>query len=604
MLSAGLMLTSTITALGFFLNTWGNPFSEYSITWFSVGGQVVEFSISIHATTLLLFMLVTFISFLVHLYSIGYMVDDGGERRYFAMLGFFTFSMLGLVMSGNLLQLFFFWELVSISSYFLIGHWREKEKAASAATKAFVMNRIGDAGFLIGLALLWTQTHTLSIAELATFSSDSVESLGAIGFCIFLGVMGKSAQFPLLTWLPDAMEGPTPVSALIHAATMVAAGVFLLVRVHFLFTSEVLAVIAVTGAITSIFGAWHALRQFDIKKILAYSTLSQLGLMVMAFGAGAWAESLLHLYTHAFFKACLFLCAGAIIHSLHLAKPGNFDAQDIRNMGGLRKLMPNVFIAFLLAASALAGIPLFSGFISKEAMLGAIFESAISSQSILAWMLTVVFLVVSFLTVAYTVRLVLSVFFGKFRAASEIAEVPRTPSVMVLPIAILSLFSVWLVASFNPFHPDSWILRELNVDQASPTVWITILSLAGIITTLIYSYSRFKHGLGTESSNPAWLDKVYQRLLMKPLVSFSKRTERGDRKWIDATLHGLVYAQVGFAFIITWFDRYIVDGAVGFTAKTARGSGYIFRSMATGTIQGYLLWAVMSLVIFLFWMLK
>lgn len=599
-LSTSFLFAAATSALLFAYQNWALPVIEYSSTWWTVGNSEIDFTVAVNPTTLLLFALVPFISFLVHVYSMGYMVDDAAVQRYFAMLGFFTFAMLGLVISGNLLQMFFFWELVGISSYFLIGHWRTKEKAAAAATKAFLMNRVGDAGFLVGLALIWAYTNTLDISSLS-LSSIAPNMQTLIGLCLFLGVVGKSAQFPLLTWLPDAMEGPTPVSALIHAATMVAAGVFLLIRVHFIFTPTALSIIALTGAITSVYGAWHALRHFDIKKILAYSTLSQLGLMVMAVGAGAWAESLLHLFTHAFFKACLFLCAGAIIHSLHVATPVDFDPQDIRNMGGLRKHMPNVFIAFSLSAAALAGLPFFSGFVSKEAILATLVRQA-ETGGAAAWLWMVVFLVVSFLTVCYTFRAVFTIFFGEFRAIHVIREVPRTPSIMVFAISILSLLSLWFVAAPFPYHSDSWILSRLS-EPHSMAGWMTGLSVAWILLALIFSYFIRNFKFSSSDMKPSWIDRFYQRVFVQPLFTFSRATERTDRKWIDGALHMLTYTQVSLAFITAWFDRNVVDGTVHFTATAASGLGSFIRSFGGGSIQGYLRWAVMVLVIFLFWML-
>ena len=291
---------------------------------------------------LIMVVVVSFVSFFVHVYSIGYMANDSALPRYFALLGFFTFAMLGLVMSGNLLVAFCFWELVGFGSYRLIGHWHEKLSAAKASTKSFIINRLGDLGFLIGMMILWSWTGNL---EISTFDFSGVPTfwMTAAGICIFMGVIGKSAQFPLFHWLPDAMEGPTPVSALIHAATMVAAGVFLLIRIAVLFNADALIVISIIGAITTILGALGALFQFDIKKILAYSTISQLGFMVMAIGAGAAQGGFMHLLHHAFFKAGLFLGAGAIIHAMHQAYHYNavpVDVQDIRNLGGLRKKLP------------------------------------------------------------------------------------------------------------------------------------------------------------------------------------------------------------------------------------------------------------------------
>lgn len=597
------LLGTAISSLFFFFQSWGDAPSEFRVNWFYIGTHAIDFSISIQAVTLILLVTVSIISFLVHLFSIGYMVEDAGERRYFATLGIFTVAMQALIVSGNLLQLFVFWELVGVSSYFLIAHWRERPAAAQAATKAFIMNRIGDVGLLSGLALIWVNTGTLDLHSLAVLPQATWST--AIGVCLFLGVVGKSAQFPLLTWLPDAMEGPTPVSALIHAATMVAAGVFLLIRLHFAFTSDALIMIAITGAITSIYGAWHALHQFDIKKILAYSTLSQLGLMVLAFGAGAWEASYLHLFTHAFFKASLFLCAGAIIHGLHQAKPLDHDPQDIRLMGGLRAYMPNVFIAFLLAAGGLAGLPLFSGFLSKEAILTDLYLKAVGEQgSGLPWLWITIFFSVSFMTVVYSYRLVKTVFFGHFRSAHQIPKIERTPMIMVLPVAILSMCSVWWLVSPNPFHTDSWFLQALNHEPAALPLWFFGISILWLVLALSYSFFKYRSNPTEKISRTGHLDTFYNQRIVRPALQMAAKTERVDKNWIDPVLHSLVYAQVSLGFIISWFDRKIVDGVVTLGALLFRSSGNALRFLGAGQIQGYLLWAMVGFVIFLFWMLK
>jgi NADH-quinone oxidoreductase subunit L len=350
----------------------------------------------------------------VHLYSSGYMAADSALKRYFAMLGFFTFAMLGLVLADNLLLIFVFWELVGFSSYLLIGHWTEQPGVATAATKAFVINRIGDIGFLAGLFIIWSNTGTFSIAELSggteIFSWQSSATL-----CLLWGAIGKSAQFPLFTWLPDAMAGPTPVSALIHAATMVAAGVFLLARTYFLFTPEVLLIVTAVGTVTALAGGLAALGQYDIKKILAYSTISQLGLMVIAIGVGSTNAFMLHLFTHAFFKAGLFLAAGSVIHTLEQARHSTNDTiniQDIRHLGGLKKFLPITFIVFVICGASLAGIPLFSGFLSKEAIISQTLNWAGEDFS-WRWIIPGAIFLSSLLTALYVFRLIWYVFIKK-----------------------------------------------------------------------------------------------------------------------------------------------------------------------------------------------
>lgn len=595
-----LLLASAICSFILFSSSQSST-PDFRISWFQMGNGQMQIALSTHPTVLILLLVVSGVSFLVHVFSIGYMVDDAAVKRYFAFLGLFTFAMQALVVSGNLLQLFFFWELVGLCSYFLIGHWRHKDAAATAATKAFVMNRLGDAGLLIGLAIIWVNTNTLHIEELASAEWSNPFWKSVACFCLFLGVTGKSAQFPLLTWLPDAMEGPTPVSALIHAATMVAAGVFLLVRVHFMITTDVATVIAVVGGITSLYGAWHALNQFDIKKILAYSTLSQLGLMVLAIGAGAWAGAFFHLFTHALFKAALFLGAGAVIHSFHHTN-SSFDAQDIRNMGGLRKIIPNTFIAFMISAGALAGLPLFTGFVSKEAMLATMLRNAQSSTEMLPWLWVVLFFVISFATVLYTFRLVKFVFFGEYRSAA-IAEPARTPMIMVFPMTLLALGSIWWTASLNPFGGESWVTERIISPQHGPTI-LVVVSIAWVTIALFAAQLLFRKELPARKSNTNHLDHLYQRALVRPVSQLANTADHIDGRWIDRFLHRVVYLQVGSAFLTAWFDRVFVDGVVNSVAQLLKTSGSLIRRSAKGNLQSYVLWSALALVIFLFWLLK
>lgn len=547
-------------------------------------------------------MIVSLVSLLVHLYSIGYMTEDHAQVRYFGMLGFFTFAMLGLVMSSNLLILFCFWELVGFSSYRLIGHWHEKPEAAKASTKAFLINRVGDLGFLIGLMILWSWLGNLDITHL---NLESVPPfwLTTAGICIFIGVIGKSAQFPLFHWLPDAMEGPTPVSALIHAATMVAAGVFLLIRIENLFTEDALMIIAITGTITAIIGAAGALFQYDIKKILAYSTISQLGFMVMAIGAGAAQGGYLHLLHHAFFKAGLFLGAGAIIHAMHQAyhHEGNIDVQDIRNLGGLRKKLPITFFSFLICAAALAGLPFTSGFVSKEVILTQM-SAWTGDEFSWKWLPLIGAWIVTFLTPCYTWRLVWFIFFAKSKHTVEIVEVPF---VMRLPMLILSLSSLALAVTFNPFHISS-IINVLMSLYPETSHLITIVSTIVILIALVSSFFIYRnHEVKdqTKSFTPHfYLDWISDRALM--LVNqLTVLSHWIDRKVIDKMIHGLTYLQVGIAHITGWSDRYLVDGVVNGVAYSAKGIGALTRSLANGKIQSYLLWALAGLLIFILWIL-
>lgn len=584
--SSALILTSAIISFSLLLSA-ETIFIDAS--WFHIGSFVVHFNLTLDVTSRLMLVVVTVVSFLVHLYSIGYMAGDPGIRRYYAMLGFFTFSMLGIVTAGNLIQLFMFWELVGFASYMLIGHWMEKPAAAKAAQKAFLFNRIGDAIFLVGIILIWIHEQNPQNVHWQTTGL----------LCIFAGVIGKSAQLPLFSWLPEAMEGPTPVSALLHAATMVAAGVFLLIRISPLLTESSLLVITIVGGSTSLFAALCALNQFDIKKILAYSTISQLGLMVTAIGIGAKDAALLHLFTHAFFKAALFLAAGSVIHALshaQLQTQPNVDVQDIRNLGGLRKKLPVTFLTFCIAGASLAGIPLSSGFISKDSILSA----AWLLNEPLKWIVIALLSIISFCTILYTFRLIRFVFLGT-ESAMPVHESPR---VMRIPMIMLALTSFWFAVSFNPFSTAGWFTKYFT----STTVMTpaTILSCALVILALITAWLIYRksspgsikfieHGFG--------LDTLYQKTFGVLTFKLAVVTNSIDKRWIDGFLHMVAYGQVVIAHGIAWFDQYILDGIVNAGAKLAKSLGSLTRSFQGGKIQLYIFWAVAGLIIFLFFAL-
>ena len=599
------LLLSAIGAIYIFSAVWHQQPYIARVNWFAIGGTPLSAGIYLNDIAVLMLLVVTFISFLVHLYSTGYMAGDAGLTRYFSMLGFFTFSMLGIVLADSLLLMFVFWELVGFSSYMLIGHWTEKDEAAAAAKKAFLLNRIGDAGFLVGLMLIWAYTGTFDIVQLSSineiFSWQTAASL-----CLFAGVIGKSAQFPLLTWLPDAMEGPTPVSALIHAATMVAAGVFLLARVYFLFTPAALDVIAVIGILTALMAALSAMVQFDIKKILAYSTISQLGLMVAAIGAGAPAAAMLHLFTHAFFKAGLFLCAGIIIHVLHQAQQQaheHFNVQDIRNLGGLRKKLPFTFWAFVICGSALAGIPFFSGFLSKDAILTALTIWKGDGFS-WKWIVLASAFIVSFLTVIYTFRMIWTIFMGDENRTASLPVV-EPPVVMRGPVAILAICSVWLLVDINPFNFEGWLFNTLHTGSSFHIGAISVISALWIALAVAAAYFLFRNRTlhADVLLNNFYLDKVYFKIVGKPSWRLAEFTDYFDRRWIDGFIHASAYAQVTVSHLVGWFDRAIVDGTVNGIASLSRGVGNFTRSFQGGKIQSYILWAILAIIIFLIWIL-
>jgi NADH-quinone oxidoreductase subunit L len=411
---------------------WQPATSDVTVNWLTVGPLQVDFGLHFDPLSLAMMLVVTGVASLIHIYSMGYMHDDEGYSRFFACLSLFTFSMLGIVLANNFLQLFIFWELVGVSSYLLIGFWYGKASAADAAKKAFITNRLGDFGFILGILMVWATLHSLKFADLESALKNDPKALGALatigGLLIFCGAVGKSAQFPLHVWLPDAMEGPTPVSALIHAATMVAAGVYMLCRVYFLLDADALQVIAYVGGFTALLAALIAIQQNDIKRILAYSTLSQLGYMVMAVGLKGPPAAMYHLTTHAFFKALLFLGAGSVILGMH-------HEQDIWNMGALRKKMPATFWTFMAGTLALAGLWPFSGFFSKDSILG----QAIGQHN---YILFAVGVFVAMLTSFYMFRLVFVVFYGSTKTGAA-GHAHESPGVMVWPLRILAVCSIF-----------------------------------------------------------------------------------------------------------------------------------------------------------------
>ena len=605
MVSTLLMLVSVIAVGILYAKGWQIEVNT-RIPWFTIGTSTIDVGMLIDGLTLPMLSMVVLISFLVHLYSVGFMADDQHSDRYFAFLGFFTFSMLGLVVSGNLLMLFCFWELVGFSSYLLIGHYRDRPVAAAAATKAFIFNRVGDALFVVGLMITWNFSSTFEIHEI-----DRNGWITIAGLCFFGGVIGKSAQFPLLTWLPDAMEGPTPVSALIHAATMVAAGIFLILRIPFIVTPITAIVMGVIGSITALYGGWMALQQYDLKKILAWSTISQLGLMILAIGAGSEQGAFTHLLAHAFFKACLFLAAGAIIHSLyHVAHQNEFSAQDIRNMGGFYKLKPRLFISTTLAVAAICGLPFFSGFISKEMIIVPMFRRALETSDLLAWVYVAVFFACSMLTVLYSYRMYVAVFFGP--RATPYADLNPIPPVMQWPVSLLAILSLWIFFSWNITGPGLW-LSHFRGGGLSAIQWHVNFPLSGAIAwaslgwtllSLVLAWWLFTKRKVRPQENQYSLDQFYNAALVTSSLRLSSSLSNFDKKVIDGFLHFFVYTQVFIAKVASYFDRYVVDGSVSIVSWTARATGNVLRSTGGGRIQSYLAWSAVALIIFIFWLLK
>ena len=522
-----------------------------SLNWIEFPGLfVVPFGFVLDDLSRMMLVLVTGIGALIHIYSLGYMRGDEGKSRYFAALSLFMFAMLGIVLSNNFVMLFIFWELVGFTSYVLIGHWFERDAAAEAAKKAFLTNRIGDFGFMLGILMIWATTGSVVFADIAPQLSILTGHPGFLAVAvllIFCGAAGKSAQFPLHVWLPDAMEGPTPVSALIHAATMVAAGVYMLVRVGFIIqrSQTALEVIAWIGTITAVMAALIATQQNDIKRILAYSTLSQLGYMVMAIGLTSNDAAIYHLFTHAFFKALLFLGAGSVIIALH-------HEQDIWEMGGLSKNLIITFVTFLVGALALMGCPPFSGFFSKDAILALAYEH---NRSIF-----VVALFTAFLTAFYITRLLVVVFLGHPR--THAARVSReSPIVMTGPLVILALFVI-IGGSSSLTRQFVSVPHEYASSGTVPLFAIGALVLGAGFAFILY------RGRATEAFD---IDLLRRKFYFDELYDWL----------IDKT-------QGTLARIAAFFDRWIIDTAgVSGASGGTWGIGALLRFIQVGNLQAY-----------------
>jgi NADH-quinone oxidoreductase subunit L len=598
-LSIGAVVAGFVLGLIFVkLNGWA-PARESSVAWLTIGDLQVDFGLRFDPLSLLMMLIVTGVASAIHIYSWGYMSEDRGFPRYFACLSLFTFSMVGIVLANNFVELFIFWELVGVSSYLLIGFWFERPAAADAGKKAFITTRLGDFGFLLGILTVWATFGSLRFDLIEKALAANPQALGAMattaGLLIFCGAMGKSAQFPLHVWLPDAMEGPTPVSALIHAATMVAAGVYMLCRVFFLLKipgSQALDVIAWIGGITALLSAVIAIQQNDIKRILAYSTLSQLGYMVMAVGLhGPTAAiphgptaAMFHLTTHAFFKALLFLGAGSVIIALH-------HEQDIWNMGGLRKKMPVTFWTFMVGTLALAGVPPFSGFYSKDSILA---QAAKDNPALFVLGITV-----AALTTFYMFRLVFVAFLGapKSEAARHAHE---SPPVMAWPLRILAVFS--LIGGFigieqlygkqfpaEPVEPNVSFARQL----IAPILDAPVVACAGLLAVLVGVAAAY-----------ALYAKAAKDPLPEKLGALSRAMR--NRFYFDEIYQATVIRFHDFlAAVASWFDRWIIAGvAVRGTHGTTELVGRALRLLQTGNLQTYAFLFALGVALVLYLALK
>ncbi|MCC7301708.1 MAG: NADH-quinone oxidoreductase subunit L [Bacteroidia bacterium] len=577
------VLASFAVSLGVFfelLDAGEHAHTVHLFSWIEAGNFVSNFSFLIDPLSSLFLLVITGIGFLIHVYSTGYMKEDEGHNRFFAYLNLFIFFMLLLVMGDNYLLMFVGWEGVGLCSYLLIGFWFKNREYNNAARKAFVMNRIGDLGFIIGILMIWVNFNSITYSEvfagLKGMRTDD-PTLIAITVFLFIGAMGKSAQIPLYTWLPDAMAGPTPVSALIHAATMVTAGIYMVARSNILYTLAPTGMefVAVVGLITALFAATIGVFQNDIKKVLAYSTVSQLGYMFLGLGVGAYTGAVFHVMTHAFFKALLFLAAGSVIHALH-------HEQDIRKMGGLKGRIRTTFMVFAIGTIAISGIPPFSGFFSKDEILAHAFN-----HSPIYWLLGVIG---SMLTAFYMFRLFYLTFFGKFRGHEDPKHpIHESPPSMTIPLIILAVLSVLgglvgiphlfgaphLLGDFlQPVFSDS-VSRMIPLSLSHTTEWTILaitLSCAGLAIYLAFQAFRKKEIIPPASEkemgvmsrvvfNKYYVDEIYNAIITRPLDKISRFLSLvADPQFFDGIVNGM-------GSLVRWSSgiiRYVQSGYLGF----------------------------------------
>jgi NADH-quinone oxidoreductase subunit L len=609
-IGSGAIGLSFIVMLGAFFQTLGLPVDQRQnivklFTWISAGGLNVGVAYQVDQLSLIMGLIVTGVGFIIHVYSMGYMHGDKSYWRYFAYLNLFIFAMMNLILGDNFVLLFLGWEGVGLCSYLLIGFWYdrkfEKGTTSEAAKKAFVVNRIGDFGFLLGMFLIYLTFGSLNFNDVfsrAVAMPIETSVFTFIALFLFIGATGKSAQIPLFVWLPDAMAGPTPVSALIHAATMVTAGVYMVARCSIIFASApaIMTLVAVVGLLTAFFAATVGLVQNDIKKVLAYSTISQLGYMFLALGVGAFSAGIFHVMTHAFFKALLFLGAGSVIHSMH-------DEQDMRKYGGLKKYMPHTYITFVVAALAISGIPPLSGFFSKDEILW----KAFSSGGFGYWLVGAF---TALMTAFYMFRLVTLTFEGKPRFDEHNVHPHESPKVMTIPLMILAVLSIiggfigipeifsgehgnvfenWLAPLFAPAQTK---LMTYGNHSAFLEILLMAVSVIGAVCAILFArYVYLKNiriagktvkaskGLYTLLLNKYYIDELYEAVFVKPIGRFSE------------------------AFLWKINDNKIIDGAVNGTASLVSVISNNIRKIQTGVAQFYALIMVAGIVAALFWLI-
>ncbi|MBP6335801.1 MAG: NADH-quinone oxidoreductase subunit L [Bacteroidia bacterium] len=558
LIAAGMVFASFLISVLLFFSAPIEPTTVFLFDWINSGDLHIPFSFLIDQISLVMLLIVTGVGFLIHIYSIGYMKGDDGFARFFSYLNLFIFFMLLLVLGSNYVVLFTGWEGVGLCSYLLIGFWFKNPEYNKAANKAFIMNRIGDLGFLLGIILIFITFGSTSFDHVFTAAKsipDNQPTIVAITLLLFIGAMGKSAQIPLYTWLPDAMAGPTPVSALIHAATMVTAGIYMVVRSNILYSISptTLDIIAITGTATALFAATIALKQTDIKKVLAYSTVSQLGYMFVALGVGAYSTAMFHVTTHAFFKALLFLAAGSVIHAVS-------GQQDIRKMGGLKKKLPITFAVFMIGTLAISGIPPLAGFFSKDEILAKVYMQSPVMFTLLA--------ITSVMTAVYMFRLLFLTFYGSFRGTHEQEHhLHESPPVMTVPLIVLAVLSavggfLGIPALFSEHHMlSSYFAPALSIPgamvQGEPShsfEWsLIIISVIALAIIIYWTYRRYIIQSKIPSMNEEefsflskvlynkyYIDELYEKLITNPLKSFGNICWKFiDTKILDGLVHGL-----------------------------------------------------------------
>ncbi len=586
-------------SLGIFNEILHSEIKSFTINlfdWIHVGFLNIPFEFLVDPLTCIMLLVITGVGSLIHIYSAGYMHDDEGFARFFSYLNLFVFFMLLLVLGANYVIMFIGWEGVGLCSYLLIGFWFKNHSYNDAAKKAFIMNRVGDLGFLLGIFLIFENFGSVSYADVfsgaGNFASGSV-LLTAITLLLFVGATGKSAQIPLYTWLPDAMAGPTPVSALIHAATMVTAGIYMIARSNILFVMSPLtmSIIAIVGLATALVAATIAITQTDIKKILAYSTVSQLGYMFLGLGVGAFTGSVFHLMTHAFFKALLFLGAGSVIHAIS-------GEQDIRNMGGLKKALPITFITMLLATIAIAGIPPFSGFFSKDEILAHVFE-----HNPILWVLGVIG---ALMTAYYMFRMVFVTFYGAFRGTEEqkhhLHESPWSMTIPLIVLAVLSVFggfigvpevlggTHYLEAFLAPVFEGSKALQATHQPLSHETEYVLMgVSVIGVLVAISIAWVRFGRNATIPASDTAPISFLHRLSLNKYYVD--------ETYALLITLPLDKLSNIFYRFV----DVMGIDGLVNGTAKSVNVSSKNLRLLQTGTIGFYIFAMVIGIIGILVW---